>query len=136
MEVAFTDLNDLRVVETMHERKAMMADLSDGFIALPGGFGTMDEMFEVLTWSQLNIHKKPCGFLNVNGYFDKLIEFIRHMISQQFASDACKSLILTGRTPEALLSAFDAYQPLFADKGAWARAIAQKKAMDKSAVNQ
>ena len=127
MEVAFTQLSDLRVVETMHERKAMMAELADGFIALPGGFGTMDEMFEVLTWSQLNIHQKPCGFLNINGYFDKLIDFIKHMISQQFVSDACKSLILTDNNPRGLLDRFHQYQPLFTDKGEWAKAMAKKK---------
>lgn len=127
MEVAFTGLHDLRIVETMHERKAMMANLADGFIALPGGFGTMDEMFEVITWSQLNIHHKPCGFLNVNGYFDKLIEFIDHMISQGFVSDACRSLILEDRKPEGLIQQFCDYTPLFKDKAAWAKAMAEKK---------
>ncbi len=128
MEVAFTELSDLRVVDTMHERKAMMAKLADGFIALPGGFGTLDEMFEVLTWSQLNIHKKPCGFLNVNHYFDKLLEFIDHMISEQFVSDSCRSLILTDKTPEGLIDQFKNYQPLFNDKAQWAKAMAKKRA--------
>ena len=136
MEVAFTDLTDLRVVETMHERKTVMADLADGFIALPGGFGTMDEMFEVLTWAQLNLHKKPCGFLNVNGYFDKLLDFIDHMISQQFAGDVCKSLILTGNTAKDILDQLRQYRPLFNDKGEWAKAMAEKKTQNNCALNQ
>lgn len=136
MEVGYTDLTDLRVVDTMHERKAMMADLADGFIALPGGFGTMDEMFEVLTWAQLNIHSKPCGFLNVNGYFDKLIDFIDHMIDQQFVSDTCQSLLLKDDTPNGLIRQFREYRPLFRDKGEWAKALAKKRSGIQQAVNQ
>lgn len=124
MEVAFTDLSDLRVVTTMHERKALMAELSDGFIALPGGFGTMDEMFEIITWAQLNIHQKPCGFLNVNGYYDKLIDFIDHMINEQFINTICKDLVQVADTPDALLEKFSQYRPLAADKGEWAKKLA------------
>lgn len=123
MEVAFTELTDLRVVDSMHERKAMMADLADGFIALPGGFGTMDEMFEILTWAQLKIHQKPCGFLNVNGYYNKLIDFIDHMISQNFINKACKELVLKDEHPAGLLKKFADYKPLSLDKGEWARKL-------------
>jgi uncharacterized protein (TIGR00730 family) len=121
MEVAFTELTDLRIVDTMHERKAMMAELSDGFIALPGGFGTMDEMFEILTWSQLNIHQKPCGFLNVNGYYNKLLDFVDHMISQNFVNEACRPLLQMDESPEGLLEKFNNYKPLLFDKGEWAK---------------
>lgn len=115
-EIAFTDLTDLRVVETMHERKAMMADLSDGFIALPGGFGTMEEIFEALTWAQLRIHEKPCGFLNACGYYDKMIEFIEHMVEQQFVKSDCRHLVKLETTPAALLEKFRDHQPLTVDK--------------------
>ncbi|HZD39243.1 MAG TPA: TIGR00730 family Rossman fold protein, partial [Terriglobales bacterium] len=79
-EVAHPGLSDLRIVRSMHERKAMMAQLSDGFIAMPGGIGTMEEFFEVLSWAQLGIHNKPCGLLNVAGYYQKLIEFLDHAV--------------------------------------------------------
>ncbi len=130
MEVAFTELSDLRVVETMHERKALMAELSDGFIAMPGGFGTMDEMFEILTWAQLNIHEKPCGFLNVNGYYDKLVGFIDHMISQQFVKEDYKGLVLMDKDPEGLLNQFRNYTHIRVEKGKWAKkfAMASQKA--------
>jgi len=124
MEVAFTQLSDLRIVDTMHERKAMMAELSDGFIALPGGFGTMDEMFEILTWSQLSIHQKPCGFLNVNGYYNKLIDFIDHMILENFINKSCRSLVQVDEQPVGLLEKFRSYTPLLADKGEWAKKLA------------
>ncbi len=126
MEVAFTELSDLRVVETMHERKALMADLSDGFIAMPGGFGTMEEMFEVLTWAQLNIHEKPCGFLNVNGYYDKLVEFIDHMISQQFVKEDYKGLVLMDKDPDGLLNQFRSYTHIHVEKGKWAKKFAME----------
>ncbi len=81
-ELAHSDLSALYVVNSMHERKALMADLSDAFIALPGGFGTLDEFFEVLTWAQLGIHGKPCGLLNVDGYFDHLLAFLDRAVSE------------------------------------------------------
>lgn len=83
-EVAHTGLTDLRVVSSMHERKALMNELSDGFIALPGGWGTFEELFEVLTWGQLGLHAKPCGLLNVEGYFDPLLAFLTHAVDEQF----------------------------------------------------
>ncbi|HKJ45244.1 MAG TPA: TIGR00730 family Rossman fold protein [Balneolales bacterium] len=83
-EVAHNQLSELHVVETMHERKAMMAELSDAFLILPGGFGTLDETFEAITWAQLGIHSKPIGFLNIDGYFDPLYEFIKHAYANGF----------------------------------------------------
>jgi len=124
MEVANTALSDLRVVDTMHERKAMMADLSDGFIALPGGFGTIEELFEAITWAQLGIQKKPCGILNVCGYYDKLLSFIDHMIDQGFVKSDYKKLILVDNTPAGLLDQFSQYKPLNVDKGKWALKLA------------
>ena len=124
MEVAFTGLSDLRVVDSMHERKALMAELSDGFIALPGGLGTLDEMFEILTWAQLNIHRKPCGFLNVSGYYDKLIEFVDHMIAQSFVKKEYRALMEIDDDPAGLLEKFRQHKPLNIDKGEWAKQLA------------
>ena len=85
-QLALPELTDLRIVGSMHERKALIAELSDGFIALPGGFGTIEEIFEVLTWTQLGIHRKPCGFLNIKNYFDLLIQFLDHMTDENFVN--------------------------------------------------
>ena len=123
-EVAFTDITDLRVVNSMHERKALMAELSDGFIALPGGLGTIEEIFEIITWAQLGIHKKPCGFLNVCGYYDKIIEFVDHAVQEQFIGPAGRQLVLVDDDPAALLKKFQGYQPPTVDKAAWALAMA------------
>lgn len=123
MEVGFKALSDLRIVGSMHERKAMMADLSDGFIALPGGLGTMDEMFEILTWAQLDIHQKPCGFLNVKGYYNKLIDFIDHMISENFIHPDCRGLVQVDESPAGLLEKFEQYKPLLPDKSEWAKKL-------------
>ncbi|MBD3308710.1 TIGR00730 family Rossman fold protein [candidate division KSB3 bacterium] len=119
-EVAFTDLTDLRVVESMHERKALMAQLSDGFIALPGGLGTLEEFFEVLTWAQLNIHRKPCGLLNICRYYDKLIGFVDYAVEQGFITTEHRSLLLIDAQPDGLLRQFEHYQPIDVDKAAWA----------------
>jgi hypothetical protein len=119
MEVANTDLSDLRIVDTMHDRKAMMAELSDGFIALPGGFGTIEELFEAITWAQLGIQKKPCGILNVGGYYDKLLEFIDHMIDHDFVKSDYRELIKVDDTPEGLIEQFNAYTPVTVDKAKW-----------------
>ncbi len=118
-KVAFTELPDLRVVGSMHERKALMAELADGFIALPGGLGTIEEFFEVLTWAQLGIHSKPCGLLNVGQYYDKLISFLDHTVSEQFVEGAHRSMVLIAGSPEALLEQFETYQPPQVDKAAW-----------------
>ena len=102
-EVVHRGLTELRVVETMHERKALMADLSDAFIALPGGLGTLDEMFEMLTWVQLGIHRKPCGLLDVAGYFAGLAAFLDHAVEQRFVKAEHRSMLITERSPEVLL---------------------------------
>jgi uncharacterized protein (TIGR00730 family) len=102
-EVAHAALSDLRVVDSMHERKALMAELSDAFIALPGGLGTLDELFEMLTWTQLGIHRKPCALLDVNGYFEQLGVFLDHAVSQRFIKAEHRSMLIAGTDPEALL---------------------------------
>ncbi len=106
-EVAHRGLSELRIVNSMHERKALMAELSDGFIALPGGIGTMEEFFEVLSWAQLGIHNKPCGLLNVSGYYDPLIEFLDHAVSQDFVKPKHRALLLVESEPAILLDRFD-----------------------------
>ncbi len=118
-EVAFTGLADLRVVGSMHERKALMAELSDGFIALPGGLGTIEEFFEVVTWAQLGIHLKPCGLLNVQGYYNQLMGFLDHTVSEQFVDSEHRSMILVDESPERLLQRFETYQPPTIDKAQW-----------------
>ena len=109
-EVAHHQLTELHVVGSMHERKAMMAELSDGFIALPGGWGTLEELFEMLTWAQLGFHKKPCGLLNVNGYYDGLIGFLDHAFEQQFVNELYRPMLLTAQQPEELLDQYASYQ--------------------------
>lgn len=128
MAVAHTALSDLRIVESMHARKALMAELSDGFIALPGGLGTLEELMEVLTWAQLGFHQKPCGLLNVKGYFDSLLQFIDHVSDQQFIQPAHRDLLLVAAEPAALLEKFKHYRPLKVDKAAWA--LEMKDAFD------
>jgi uncharacterized protein (TIGR00730 family) len=105
-EVAHRGLSELRVVNSMHERKALMAELSDGFIALPGGIGTMEEFLEVLSWAQLGIHNKPCGLLNVSGYYDPLIEFLDHAVSQDFVKPKHRALLIVEHDPMTLLDRF------------------------------
>lgn len=100
---------ELRVVETMHERKQAMADLADGFVAMPGGLGTFDELFEILTWNQIGLHGKPVGLLNVAGYFDALLGVIEQAVREGFAPPTARSRILVEDKPEALLTAMDAY---------------------------
>lgn len=108
-ELAHEGLTELRVVPTMHERKRMMADLSDGFIALPGGAGTLEEIFEVWTWAQLGFHAKPCGLLNVDGYYDKLAAFLDHAAQERFMRDEHRAMLAVESTPAALLDRFAAY---------------------------
>ncbi len=119
-EVAYSELSDLRVVDTMHERKALMASISDGFIAMPGGLGTIEEFFEVLTWTQLGFHSKPCGLLNICGYYDQLLKFLDHSVSEKFIEPVHRSMILIDDDPEALLDKFMNYEPLKTDKIKWA----------------
>src|SRR5919109_1271439 len=93
-EVVHRGLSDLRVVTSMHDRKTLMAELSDGFIALPGGLGTLEELFEVLTWAQLGLHQKPCGLLNVRDYYRNLIDFLDHAVAERFIEDAYRAMLL------------------------------------------
>ena len=118
-EVAFTGLADLRVVDSMHERKALMAELSDGFIALPGGLGTIEEFFEMVTWAQLGIHPKPCGLLNVKQYYSGLLDFLDQTVSEGFVEREHRSMILVDEDPEKLLQKFETYHPPVLDKAKW-----------------
>ena len=102
-EIAHSGLSELHVVESMHDRKALMADLSAGFIALPGGFGTLEEFCEVITWSQLGIHRKPCGLLNVGGYFDQLIAMFDKGVMQGFIPAENRSIVLEASTANGIL---------------------------------
>jgi len=106
-EVAHRGLTELRVVNSMHERKALMAELSDGFIAMPGGIGTMEEFFEVLSWAQLGLHDKPCGLLNVSGYYDSLIQFLDHAVSDDFIKPKHRDLMLVEDQAAKLLDRFE-----------------------------
>ncbi|HET9415067.1 MAG TPA: TIGR00730 family Rossman fold protein, partial [Pseudolabrys sp.] len=106
-EVAHRGLSDLRVVGSMHERKALMAELSDGFIAMPGGIGTLEEFFEMLSWAQLGLHEKPCGLLNVAGYYDRLIAFLDHAVVEDFIKPKHRALMIVGAQPERLLDRFE-----------------------------
>jgi len=102
-EVAHGGLSDLRVVGSMHERKALMAELSDAFIALPGGFGTFEEFCEMTTWSQLGIHRKPCGILNVEGYYDHLLALFDHASAEQFLKPVHRRMVVSDSDPESLI---------------------------------
>ncbi len=109
-EIAHQGLSELRVVKSMHERKATMADLSDGFVALPGGWGTMEEFFEVLTWGQLGLHRKPCGLLNIHGYFDRLLSFAEHCVEEGFVKREHRSMISVSGSANELLDVLAAYK--------------------------
>ncbi len=115
-ELAHRGLTDLRVVESMHERKALMAELSDGFIAMPGGIGTFEEFLEALTWGQLGFHAKPCGLLNTRGYFDLLLSFLDHSVGEGFLNARIRDMIIVDPDPAALLESFAAYTPPSVDK--------------------
>jgi len=110
-EVAHRGLPDLRVVASMHERKALMAELADAFVALPGGFGTLEEFCEALTWAQLGIHRKPCGLLNVEGFFDPLLLLFDHAVRERFVSPDHRSLVVVEEDPERLLDALSRWEP-------------------------
>lgn len=115
-EVAHTGLSDLRVVDSMHERKALMESLADGVVALPGGFGTLEELFEILTWAQLGIHSKPVGLLNGTGYWDQLLAFIDHMVDERFLRAQQRDALLVADSPAALVAQLHDYQPVVLDK--------------------
>ncbi|MDY7548491.1 TIGR00730 family Rossman fold protein [Glaciimonas sp. Gout2] len=110
-ELGHTGLTKLHIVKDMHERKAMMAELSDGFIAMPGGIGTLEELFEVFTWAQLGFHQKPIGLLNVTGFYDGLIAFIQHMVSQRFLKAEQADMLINAPDGAALLARFKAFVP-------------------------
>jgi uncharacterized protein (TIGR00730 family) len=110
-ELAHAGLSELRVVGSMHERKALMADLSDAFIALPGGLGTLEEFCEIATWAQLGLHRKPCGLLDVNGYFESLIAFLDRAVAERFIRAEHRAIVLRATDPESLLDAFARHAP-------------------------
>jgi uncharacterized protein (TIGR00730 family) len=110
-EIGHRGVTKLHVVETMHERKALMADLSDAFIAMPGGYGTLEEICEIITWSQLGIHVKPCGFLNVERYWDGFLQFLDHAVTDGFLRSENRALIQVASTPEELLEKIIAWEP-------------------------
>lgn len=109
-ELRYDGLTDLIIVDNMHERKAKMSELAQGFIALPGGFGTMEELFETLTWAQLSLHKKPVGLLNVDGYYDALLEFVDKIVSNGFMKPEYRKLILVSADIEDLLQQMREYK--------------------------
>jgi len=115
-EIAHRGLTDLRVVGSMHERKALMAELASGFVALPGGYGTLEEFGEILTWAQLGLHGNPIGLLNVEGYYDGLLGFFDHAVTEEFLSRRLRSLVLEADDPARLLDLMAAYQPQDVDK--------------------
>lgn len=115
-EIAHKNLTDLKVTKSMHERKTLMSDLSDGFIALPGGIGTLEELFEMWTWAQLGFHTKPCGLLNTQGYYDKLRAFLEHTVKEGFVKPAHQSMLIVESESDALLDRFMNYAPPLVEK--------------------
>jgi hypothetical protein len=126
MEVAYTQLAQLHVVDSLHERKAKMAELADGFIALPGGLGTIEEFFEVLTWAQLGMHQKPCGLLNTCHYYDKLLDFLNRTVAEQFVEEAHRAMIQIDESPAGLLQKFETYEAPRTNKAAWVLQMTQQ----------
>lgn len=110
-ELAHAGLTQLEVVADMHQRKARMSELADAFVALPGGPGTMDELFEAWTWGQLGYHRKPCAVLNAHGYYDQLLAFVRHMAGEGFLKPQYADMLIVEQQPEALIRAIRGYQP-------------------------
>jgi len=119
-EIAHRSLSDLRVVGSMHERKALMAELADGFIALPGGLGTFEELFEVWTWAQLGYHRKPCALLNAGGFYDKLTDFLDDVVERGFVKPIHRAMLIVEEEPAGLIAAVRAYEPPKVDK--WIKA--------------
>ncbi len=126
-EVAFKELQDLRVVQSMHERKALMNELSDGFISLPGGLGTFEEFFEALAWGQLGIHTKPSGILNIQNYYGKLLDFLDNAVTEAFMQPEHRAMLLVHEDPATLLDLFETYEPPDVDKADWIKGRHQKK---------
>jgi uncharacterized protein (TIGR00730 family) len=110
-EIAHLGLTDLHVVDSMHERKALMAELSDAFVALPGGLGTLDELFEIYTWSQLGLHRKPCGLLNVEGYYQHVADFLDHAVAERFVREEHRDLLIVEDEPQAMLDRLQGFAP-------------------------
>ncbi|EFL51364.1 conserved hypothetical protein [Solidesulfovibrio fructosivorans JJ]] len=123
-ELAHPRLTELHVVTSMHERKARMAELSDGFIALPGGMGTLEEFCEIITWAQLGLHTKPCGLLNVQNYYEPLLHFVDRMTTEGFIKEKQKGLVLSAETPEEMLAVMRAFEPIRVQKWVDTRARA------------
>jgi hypothetical protein len=119
-EIAHRGLSDLRVVGSMHERKALMAELADGFIALPGGLGTFEELFEVWTWAQLGYHRRPCALLNAGGFYDKLTDFLDDVVERGFVKPIHRAMLIVENEPAALIEAVHTYEPPKVDK--WIKA--------------
>lgn len=115
-EVSHNGLTQLYVVNSMHERKSLMADLANGFVALPGGLGTLEELFEVLTWQQLGFHQKPVALLNVNGYYDKLLAFLDHSVAEKFVRQAHRDALIVANSAAGLITTMQAFQPKNLDK--------------------
>ena len=115
-EVSHRGLSDLRVVGSMHERKALMAQLSDAFITMPGGYGTFEEFCEMLTWTQLGLHSKPCGILNVEGYYDPLLALFDRALAEQFVKPVHRRMVIAESQPEPLVARLLEYQPPTVDK--------------------
>jgi uncharacterized protein (TIGR00730 family) len=111
-EVGHKGLTKLHVVRSMHERKALMADLSDAFVALPGGFGTLEESCEVVTWTQLGLHAKPCGILNTLGYYSPLLAMLDHAVEERFLKSENRALVLAGESPAGLLQPLEEWRPI------------------------
>ena len=120
-EIVQDGLLEMYIVSSMHERKAKMVELSDAFIALPGGFGTLEEFFEVITWAQLGIHVKPCGLLNISGYYDKLLSFLDDAVEEGFIYGLHRDVILTANNPSELIEKMQSYKPVRHSKTLWAR---------------
>jgi uncharacterized protein (TIGR00730 family) len=110
-EIAHRDVMDMRVVGSMHERKALMVELSDAFVALPGGIGTLEELFEVYTWAQLGLHRKPCALLNVEGYYDGIADFLANAVAERFLREETRELLAVETEPVALIERLRAFEP-------------------------
>ena len=115
-ELAHESLTELHVVETMHQRKQLMAELSDGFVALPGGFGTFEEIFEAMTWQQLHLHRSPCALFNVAGYYDKLVEFLDVSVASGFVRQDLHDSLIVANNVEDLFEGFAEYRPAQSEK--------------------
>jgi uncharacterized protein (TIGR00730 family) len=110
-EIAHPDVRDMRVVGSMHERKALMAELADAFVALPGGIGTLEELFEVYTWAQLGLHRKPCALLNVEGYYDAVADFLSHAVTERFLREETRELLMVESDPATLIERLHSFEP-------------------------